>query len=215
MMRAPFGGHARIGSRDTRMLVVMRDATWTIRRLDRVSEAQVSALADVLIDCVEGGASVGFMLPITRERALGFWRGVADGVARGERAILVAEDSQGICGTVSLILGLPDNQPHRADLVKMLVHRRARNRGLGATLVRAAESLALELGRTVLVLDAVTNGTAARMYERLGWVKVGDVPRFALMPDGAECGTTFYYRELSANRESGVANRESHWNSRG
>jgi len=197
------------------MLVVMSDTAWTIRRFDRVSEAQVSALADVLIDCVEGGASVGFMLPLARERALSFWRGVAEGVARRERAILVAEDPQGICGTVSLVLGLPDNQPHRADLVKMLVHRRARNQGLGSALVRAAEKLALELGRTVLVLDAVTDGTAARMYERLGWVKVGDVPRFALMPDGAECGTTFYYRELGASREWGVANREIHRNSQG
>lgn len=178
----------------------MTTPAWTLRRLHDVDAAQIEALADVLVDCVEGGASVGFMLPLARERAIAFWRRIAQGVARRERAIIVAEDARGICGTVQLVLDLPDNQPHRADLVKMLVHRRARSRGLGSALVRAAEGLALELGRTVLVLDAVTDGTAARMYERLGWVRVGDVPRFALMPDGAECGTTFYYRELGGER---------------
>ncbi|MHB1561100.1 MAG: GNAT family N-acetyltransferase, partial [Isosphaeraceae bacterium] len=83
-----------------------------------------------------------------------------------------------------------------ADVAKMLVHRRARRRGLGGALMRAAEATALELGRTVLVLDAVTGGDAGRLYERLGWVRVGDVPGFALMPDGQPCGTTFYYRRL-------------------
>ncbi len=166
------------------------------RRLLAVDEAQVDQLADVLIDCVEGGASVSFMHPLGRERAVAFWRRVASGVAAGERALLVAEDERGICGTVQLILDLPENQPHRADVAKMLVHRRARRRGLAEALMRAAEATALELGRTVLVLDAVTGGDAARLYERLGWVRVGDVPGFALMPDGQPCGTTFYYRRL-------------------
>lgn len=168
----------------------------SIRRLVRVDTAHLEQLADVLIDCVEGGASVSFMLPLTRERALAFWRSIAAGVASGQRAILVAEDSLGICGTVQLVLDLPENQPHRADVVKMLVHQRARRRGLGAQLMRAIEVTARECGRTLLVLDAVTGGDAARLYERLGWIKVGDVPRFALMPDGRECGTTFYYRDL-------------------
>src|SRR5439155_17860564 len=110
----------------------------------------------VLIDCVEGGASVGFMRPLTRERALVFWRRVAQGVAAGQRALIVAEDSRGVCGTAQLALDLPENQPHRADLVKMLVHRRARRQGLGEALVRAAEALARACGRTLLVLDAVT-----------------------------------------------------------
>src|SRR5215510_10597493 len=112
---------------------------WSIRRLHTVDDAQIEALADVLIDCVEGGASVSFMLPLTRDRAVAFWRRVAEGVAAGERALLVAEDARGICGTVQLVLGLPENQPHRADLMKMLVHRRARRQGLGAALLRAAE----------------------------------------------------------------------------
>lgn len=173
------------------------DATWTIRRIDAVDETLILALADVLRSCVEGGASVGFMLPLTRDRAVSFWRRVADGVARGERALLVAEDELGVCGTVQLILDMPDNQPHRADLVKMLVHRRARRRGLGEALMRAAEDLARERGRTLLVLDAVTGGDAARLYERLGWVRVGPIPNYALMPDGAPCGTTYFYRDLS------------------
>jgi GNAT superfamily N-acetyltransferase len=125
-----------------------------------------------------------------------FWRRVARGVAAGERALLLAEDALGPCGTVQLVLDQPENQPHRADLVKMLVHRRARRRGLAAALLRAAEGMARECGKTLLVLDAVTGGDAARLYERLGWVRVGDVPNFALMPGGEFCSTTYFYRDL-------------------
>jgi len=169
---------------------------WTIRRVRHADETLLASLADVLIDCVEGGASVSFMLPLTRERALGFWRRVADDVAAGRRALLVAEDARGVCGTVQLILDLPENQPHRADLAKMLVSRRMRRRGLGAALLNGAERMARECGRTLLVLDAVTDGDAARMYARHGWVRVGDVPKFALYPDGGYCSTTYYYRNL-------------------
>ena len=175
-------------------------STWTVRRLYAVSEAQVGGLADLLVDCVEGGASVSFMHPLTRDRAVAFWRKVAQGVAAGERALLVAEDARGLCATVQLVLDLPENQPHRADLVKMLVHRRARRRGLGAALIRAAEAAARDGGRTLLVLDAVTGGDGARLYERMGWVRVGDVPGYALMPDGTPCSATFYYRDLGAAR---------------
>jgi GNAT superfamily N-acetyltransferase len=174
--------------------------SWSIRNLHTVGAAQVDGLADVLIDCVEGGASVSFMLPLTRERAVAFWRRVADGVAAGHRALLIAEDAQGICGTVQLILDQPENQPHRADLAKMLVHHRARRQGLGAALMRAAESAARECGKTLLVLDAVTDGDAARLYERLGWVRVGEVPGYALFPRGGFCGTTYYYRELGGEQ---------------
>ena len=168
-----------------------------IRRLETVSEAHIGQLAEVLIDCVEGGASVSFMLPLTRERAEAFWRRVADGVHAGQRALVVAEDNQGICGTVQLLLDLPENQPHRADVAKMLVHRRARRRGVGAALMQAAEATALDCGRTVLVLDTVTGGDAERLYARLGWQRVGEVPKYALMPRGGFCSTTFFYRELS------------------
>jgi GNAT superfamily N-acetyltransferase len=169
-----------------------------IRRLHAVTDAHLEALADILIDCVEGGASVSFMQPLTRERALAFWRRVARAAAEGERALLVAEDATGLCGTVQLLLDLPENQPHRADIAKMLVHRRARRRGLAARLMRAAEDTAQALGKTVLVLDAVTGGDASRLYERLGWVRVGDIPRYALLPMGGFCSTTYYYRDLSS-----------------
>lgn len=167
-----------------------------LRQLDAVSAAQLDQLADVLMDCVAGGASVSFMNPFTRERALAFWQRVAEDVAAGKRLLLVAEDAQGICGTVQLILDLPENQPHRADLAKMLVHRRARRQGLSEALMKAAEEAAKSAGRTLLVLDAVTGGDAARLYERLGWIRVGDVPDFALYPDGGFCSTTYYYRRL-------------------
>ena len=169
---------------------------WSVRRLAAVDEKQIEELATVLIDVVEGGATVGFMMPITRERAVSFWRRVAEDVAAGKRLLLVAEDESGVCGTVQLILDLPDNQPHRADLSKMLVHRRSRRQGVAAELMRAAEVAAREFGRTLLVLDAVTDGDAARLYERLGWVRVGEIPAYALMPEGGLAGTTYYYRQL-------------------
>lgn len=170
--------------------------TIAIRRLHAVTDAQLAQLADVLVDCVDGGASVSFMQPITHERATAFWSMVAAGVASGERALLVAEDADGICGTVQLILNLPENQPHRADLAKMLVHGRARRRGLGEALMRAAESMAQDCARTLLVLDAVTGGDAERLYDRLGWQRVGVIPDFALFPDGRPCATTFFYRRI-------------------
>jgi GNAT superfamily N-acetyltransferase len=159
--------------------------------------ACVDALADVLIDCVEGGASVGYMLPLAREKALGFWRGVAEGVARNERALLIAENRAGeLLGTVQLIFAQPDNQPHRADVGKMLVCRKARRQGIAQRLMAAVEDTARDEGRSVLVLDTVTGGAAEGLYEKAGWQRVGVVPKYALMPDGEFCATTVYYRHL-------------------
>lgn len=174
----------------------MTKPAWTIRRLTSVESTQVQALAGVLMDCIEGGASVGFMLPLSRERAVSFWQRVADDVTRGARLLIVAEDAHGFCGTVQLVLDLPENQPHRADLCKMLVHRRARKQGLGAALLAAAEQAARDAGRTLLVLDAVTGADGARLYERGGWVRVGEIPRYALYPAGGYCPTTYYYKDL-------------------
>lgn len=176
--------------------MAMNAAAWSVRRLGAVDEPHVAGLAEVLIDCVEGGASVSFMHPLTLERARDFWRRIGAEVATGRRALLVAEDAHGLCGTVQLALDLPENQPHRADVAKMLVHRRARRRGLGAALMRAAEAAARNSGRSLLVLDTVTGGDAARLYERLGWVRVGDIPGYALFPRGGLCSTTVYYRVL-------------------
>ncbi len=169
-----------------------------IREIDGAEAlARADELAEVLRDCVEGGASVGFMLPLAEGRPEAFWRKAAASVAAGERHLFVAEDGAGrICGTLSLVVDLPDNQPHRADVSKMLVHRRMRRQGVAERLLRALEARARELGKTTLVLDTVTGSDASRVYERLGWRKVGDIPDYALMPEGALCSTTYYFRML-------------------
>jgi GNAT superfamily N-acetyltransferase len=169
---------------------------YTVRRLgaDEALE-RIDQLTEVLLDCVEGGASVSFMQPMARETAVRFWQGVFDAVARAERTLLVAEDAQGIAGTVQLITDMPENQPHRADVAKLLVHRRARGAGIGQRLMQAVEDAAREQGRRVLVLDTAS-ATAERLYERLGWQRVGVVPDYALMPDGVLCATTFFYKQV-------------------
>jgi GNAT superfamily N-acetyltransferase len=166
-----------------------------IRRLSSVTGQQIQALSDVLIDCVDGGASVSFMHPLSTAQATAFWSGVAADVASGARALLVAEDARGIAGTVQLVLAQPENQPHRADVSKMLVHRRARRRGFGAALMRAAEQIARDCGKTLLVLDTASND-AERIYGRLGWHRCGVIPGFALLPHGGLCATTFFYRTV-------------------
>jgi GNAT superfamily N-acetyltransferase len=167
-----------------------------IRRLEAIGEREIQALSDVLIDCVEGGASVSFMLPMSRAKAAEFWRGMSASAARGERVVLAAEDAAGaIWGTVQIILAQPENQPHRADLAKMLVHRRVRRRGVGAALLAAAERTALDLGKTLLVLDTA-GADAERLYARLGWQRCGVIPGYALLPRGGLCDTTIFYRSL-------------------
>ena len=172
----------------------------TVRRLTPAEAAEsVGALAEVLIDCVEGGASVSFMQPMTDAKAMRFWRSVASGVARGERALLVAENGDGhIVGTVQLVLAMPENQPHRAEIAKMLVHRRARRRGVAQRLMQAVDAIAREEGKTLLALDTVTGGDAERLYARAGWQRAGEIPNYALMPDGVLCGTTIFFKDLSA-----------------
>jgi GNAT superfamily N-acetyltransferase len=167
----------------------------TVLRLHRPTPQQIDALSSVLIDCVEGGASVSFMHPLAPQRARDFWQCVAHELPSGVRALLVAEDDAGIVGTVQLLLEQPENQPHRADLAKMLVHRRARGQGIGAALLTAAEQLARECGKTLLVLDTAS-AEAGRLYARGGWQRCGTVPGYALLPRGGLCATTFFYREL-------------------
>lgn len=173
-----------------------------VRRLTTPTPAQLQQLAQVLVDCVAGGASVSFMAPLSLERALTYWQDVAAGVARGERVLLVAEDAEGICGTVQLVLDLPENQPHRADVSKMLVHRRARRRGVGAALMQAIEMEAPAHGRTLLVLDTAS-ADAERLYERQGWLRCGHIPGFALLPQGGLCATTLFYRQLPTVKADG------------
>jgi predicted N-acetyltransferase YhbS len=168
----------------------------TVRRLDTLGESDMAQLAEVLIDCVEGGASVSFMHPLGREKAVGFWRGLVDEVGKGDTLVLVACDASGIVGTVLVKLAQPENQPHRADVAKMLVRQDARRRGIGAALMRAAEESARAAGKTLLVLDTASPD-AARLYARLGWVLAGTVPDYALWPHGGLCATSFYYRRLT------------------
>jgi GNAT superfamily N-acetyltransferase len=172
--------------------------TVAIRSLSPKEAAeQIGALSKVLIDCVEGGASVSFMLPMTQGKADRFWTGVAEGVAAGERLLLVAEEGGEVVGTVQVVLGQPENQPHRADISKMLVHRKARKRGVGAALMRAAEDAARKAGKTVLVLDTVTGSDGERLYSRLGWERVGVIPNYALWPQGGLCSTTYFHKQIT------------------
>lgn len=168
-----------------------------VRVLETIGAHEIDGLCDVLIDCVEGGASVSFMYPITREKAERFWRSSAESAARGERIILVAEDGDRIVGTVTVNLSVPENQPHRGDIAKMLVHRSVRNRGVGAALLVAAERAALDAGKWLLVLDTVTDTPAYRLYSRHGWQRVGEIPDYALWPDGRLCPTTVFYKRLN------------------
>lgn len=170
-----------------------------IRRADELTDADVDGLTRLLVESVEQGASIGFMHPLDPAEARVFWRRVADGVAAGERALLLAEDGKGIVGTVHLVLVQPPNQPHRADVTKLLVHPRARRRGLAASLMGELEQLARDRGKNVLVLDTVTASPADRLYTRLGWQRVGEIPDFALLAHGGLGPTTVFYKRLDGD----------------
>lgn len=170
-----------------------------VRVLAALGEREVAGLCEVLIDCVDAGASVSFMWPMTHTKAERFWRSAGVSVDCGERIVLAAYDSGGaIIGTISVIWAVPENQPHRADVAKMLVHRRARRRGVGAALVAAAEREALRAGKTLLVLDTATGSDAERLYARQGWQRCGVIPNYALWPDGRPCATTVFFKSLPA-----------------
>ena len=161
-----------------------------------MSDREIEGLSDVLIDCVQGGASVSFMLPMTRAKAQAFWRETAGSLARGERAVLVAEGAGGeILGTVQVLWAQPENQPHRGELAKMLVRRAARGQGIGGALLSAAEECALACGRTLLVLDTASED-AERLYARQGWQRLGVIPDYALLPGGEFCSTTVLFKDL-------------------
>lgn len=167
----------------------------TLSRGDILSH--LDSLADILENCVNGGASVSFMLPFSAEKARQFWLGVAESVARRERTVLACRDEGGeFLGTVQLITDQPENQPHRADVAKLLVHEKARRRGVATLLMEALEGVAVEEGKTVLVLDTATGSGAETFYQRAGWQKVGEIPRYALMPDGEMTATSVFYKFL-------------------
>ena len=158
----------------------------------------VAGLAAVLVDCVDGGASVSFLWPFDAGRAIAFWEAALDAVDRGERLVVVGEDpSTGeVVGTVQVVFAVPENQPHRADLAKMLVRRRGRTRGVGAALLAAPEEAASAAGRTLLVLDT-SSPAAMRLYERHGWQRVGSIPDYALTTAGEPEATVVYFKQLA------------------
>lgn len=169
----------------------------TIRMLDEQQAlAALQDLCEVLADCVEGGASVGFMSPFTPEDGEPYWRGVAVAVGRREVLLFVAEVDGRVSGTVQVGFALKPNQPHRADLMKLLVHRRARGLGLSKLLMQAAEAETAKQGRSLLVLDTATGELAEQIYERLGWTRSGVIPDYALFPDGRYCDTTVFWKRV-------------------
>jgi GNAT superfamily N-acetyltransferase len=161
-----------------------------------IAEAALGELAAVLVDCVEGGASVSFMAPFSEIEALAFFRKVAASVEAGDTVLLAAKQDGRIVGTVQLGLDTPPNQPHRADIKKMLVHRSARGRGIGAALMAAVENEARRHGRWLLVLDTVPGENGHRLYQRAGWTETGRVPDYAMFPDGRLCDTAIMWKRL-------------------
>jgi GNAT superfamily N-acetyltransferase len=170
----------------------------TIRLLDAPqARAAIPDLCDILVDCVDGGASVGFMQPYGTGDAAPYWQGAADSVATGATLLFVAEVEGTILGTVQIGAAQMPNQPHRADLKKLLVHRAARGKGLARLLMQAAESEAASRGKTILVLDTATGSDAEAIYPRLGWERVGVIPDYALWPQGGFCASTFFYKRIA------------------
>jgi ribosomal protein S18 acetylase RimI-like enzyme len=168
-----------------------------IRRLD-VPElhAQLDGLAAVLVDCVAGGASVSYLAPFSQEQARAAFEAFAAEVEQGRRLLLAAFADGNLVGTVQVILALPPNQPHRAEIAKLLVHRSVRRRGIAQLLMEGAEAEARARGKTLLVLDTVTGDAAERLYARLGWTRVGVIPGYALYPDRRPCDTTIFWKSL-------------------
>ena len=173
------------------------DALVTIERLDgEAARNHRDALAVVLHDCVEGGASVSYMAPFSLADARAHFEGIQPEVESGRRVLLAAFVNGELAGTVQIAAAWPPNQPHRADVAKLLVRRSARNRGVGHLLMERAEVEAMSEGWKLLVLDTVTGDPAERLYERMGWTKVGVIPSYALYPDGRPCDTTVFWKAV-------------------
>jgi ribosomal protein S18 acetylase RimI-like enzyme len=158
----------------------------------------IDGLADLLVDAVDGGASVGFVSPFGPRDAASWWRSLAGDIESGRLILFTAREGDRIVGTVQLRLAPLPNSRHRAEVAKLLVHRDARRRGLARRLLAAIEAVARREGRTLLVLDTISGSEADHLYRALGWTEVGSVPNYAAMPDGTLAPTTYFYRELGA-----------------
>ena len=174
----------------------MADKTQIHRLASTGLHEQLDALAAVLHDCVAGGASVSYLAPFSHEQARSAFDTVAAEVEQGRRLLLAAFADGELVGTVQVILALPPNQPHRGEIAKLLVHSAARGRGIARLLMERAEVEARAEGKTLLVLDTVTGSTAERLYERLGWMRVGVIPGYALYPDRRPCDTTIFWKSV-------------------
>jgi GNAT superfamily N-acetyltransferase len=174
------------------------DSVMEIRQLNaREARSYVEELADILLDCVAGGASIGFLSSLTKTDAEAFIEKVLTSVERGERMLFAAFMDATLVGTVQLIPAAMENQPHRADVAKLQVHRSARGHGAASALMRRAEEAALAAGRSLLVLDTCEGSDAEKLYLRLGWNKAGVIPKYALFPDGSYCDTVVFWKQLS------------------
>ena len=160
------------------------------------AQAALDSLASVLHDAVDGGDSVSFMDGFTIEDARSFYESLLPELERGTRVLLAAYVDGALVGTVQLVHAWPPNSQHRADVAKLLVHRHARGHGVGRALMERLEHEARSDGKTLLVLDTVAERAADRLYERLGWTRLGTVPDYALDPDGSLCDATFFYKHL-------------------
>lgn len=160
------------------------------------AERRLNELGELLVDAVEGGASVNFLRGLTLGQAVDFWISQLPAIGAGARRLLVAEEGGKIVGTAMVTFAHQPNQPHRGEITKMLVHRSCRGRGLGARLLAAAEATALRHGRTLLVLDTVSDSSGDRLYTRAGWVKVGEIPGYALNVDGKPEPASIFYKQL-------------------
>jgi len=154
-------------------------------------------LAEILVACVDGGASVSFLAPLAPERARAFMREAAQQVAAGKCLLLAAWSRGVLAGTVRVQLDTPQNQPHRADICKMLVHPDARRQGIAHRLMLAAEAAAMSAGRTLLTLDTFTGGSGERLYRRLGWTEAGVIPGYSIDAAGRLEATTLFYKQLA------------------
>jgi ribosomal protein S18 acetylase RimI-like enzyme len=153
-------------------------------------------LTEILIEVVADGGSVSFMHPLDPATARAFWDGALAAAARNERIVLGAWDGDVLVATVTLLLDCPPNQPHRAEIAKMMTRPSYRKRGIGAALMREAEKIAVERARTLLVLDTAVDGGASELYEKLGFVLVGTIPDYALKPHGGLTGTRIYFKRI-------------------
>jgi ribosomal protein S18 acetylase RimI-like enzyme len=161
-----------------------------------IAPETIAALSEILVETVAHGGSVSFMHPLDPEAANAFWHNALLAAARGERILLGAADGAVLVGTVSLLLDCPPNQPHRAEIAKMMTRVSHRGRGVATTLLRAAEQLAVARGRTLLTLDTASEDGASPLYERLGFTFAGEIPDYALKPHGGLTGTRLYWKRI-------------------